>query len=77
VGSISRFENIDSWQKARELTAQIYGITETEVFSRDFGLKNQIQRASVSIMSNIAEGFDRGGNKEFKQYLFQARASCG
>lgn len=74
--SISNFEDIDAWMKARELTNEVYEVTERDQLSRDFGLKDQLQRASVSIMSNIAEGFERGGNQEFIQFLFQARASC-
>lgn len=76
MSAIKNFQDIESWQKARELTQKIYGITNQDEFSKDYGLKDQIQRASISIMSNIAEGFERGGNKEFVQYLFQARASC-
>jgi four helix bundle protein len=76
MGSISRFEDIDAWKKARELTDAIYEVTEFDEFSQDYGLKDQIRRASVSMMSNIAEGFERGGNQEFIQFLFQARASC-
>lgn len=57
---IERFEDLIAWQKARRLTSKIYTIKKTGRFSRDFGLKNQIQRAAVSIMSNIAEGFERG-----------------
>ncbi len=71
---IDRFEDILSWQKARELTKSIYSAFET---SNDFGFKNQIERASVSIMNNIAEGFERRSNKEFRQYLFIAKGSCG
>ncbi len=62
---ITRFEDIESWKKARTLTSEIYKITATGEFVRDFGLKDQIRRASVSILSNIAEGFERGGDKEF------------
>lgn len=76
MGSISRFEDIDAWKKSRKLTREIYEVTSEGDFSKDFGLRNQIERASVSIMSNIAEGFERGGNKEFVQFLFQAKASC-
>lgn len=72
---IKRFEDIKAWKKARELTKAVYDITKTGKFSKDFGLKNQIQRASVSSMSNIAEGFDRQSNKEFVQFLVIARAS--
>jgi len=72
---IKRFEDIDAWRKARELTKAVYDISKTGEFSKDFGLKNQIQKASVSSMSNIAEGFDRQSNKEFVQFLVIARAS--
>lgn len=71
-----RFEDLIAWQKARELTRLIYEATRKESFSRDFGLAGQIQRAAVSIMSNIAEGFERGSYKEFRQFLVVARASC-
>jgi len=73
---ISRFEDLIAWQKARGLTKNICLLTATERFSRDFGLRDQIQRAAVSIMSNIAEGFERGGKAEFHQYLVVAKASC-
>lgn len=73
-GRIARFEDVIAWQKAKELTVQIYVLFES---SRDFGFKNQIQRASVSVMNNIAEGFERRSNKEFRQYLFIAKGSCG
>ncbi len=71
---IERFEDILSWQKAKELSLGIYSEFE---HCRDFGFKDQIQRASVSIMNNIAEGFERKSNKEFKQFLFIAKGSCG
>jgi four helix bundle protein len=73
---IDRFEKLVAWQKARDLTKQIYVVTRKEEFRRDFGLTNQIQRAAVSIMSNIAEGFDRGGRAEFHQFLSTAKASA-
>ena len=73
---IQRFEDLIAWQKARELTRQIYEITRHDDFAKDFGLKDQIQRAAVSIMSNIAEGFERGGRGEFHQFLSTAKASC-
>ncbi len=76
MASIDRFEDLIAWQKARELTKSIYAITRSHDFSRDYGLSNQIQRAAVSIMSNIAEGFERGGLPEFHQYLSTAKASC-
>ena len=62
-------EEIESWKEARELTKNIYGLTARQGFSRDFGLRDQIQRASVSIMANIAEGFDSGSNKSFISFL--------
>ena len=73
---IERFEDLIAWQKARELTRDIYQITRQGVFAKDFGLSGQIQRAAVSIMSNIAEGFERGGRGEFHQFLSTAKASC-
>jgi len=69
-----RFEDIIAWQKAKELTIQVYQLFEN---SKDFGFKDQIQRASVSVMNNIAEGFERKSNNEFKQFLFIAKGSCG
>ncbi|MBU0480204.1 MAG: four helix bundle protein [Proteobacteria bacterium] len=71
------FEDLDIWKQARRLTGEIYKITRNGDFSKDFGLAGQIQRASVSVMSNIAEGFERGGNKELFQFLSIAKASCG
>ena len=66
-----------AWQKARLLARLIYSLTATERFAKDYGLKDQVQRAAVSVMSNIAEGFERGGRPEFHQYLVIAKASCG
>jgi len=57
---MEHFEDLDAWKKARELTKTIYGVTSSGKFSQDFGLRDQIRRASVSIMSNISEGFERG-----------------
>ena len=74
---IKKFEELESWKKARELTNTIYQATGTGRFTRDFGLKDQIRRASISILSNIAEGFERGGDKEFFQFLATAKGSCG
>jgi len=72
-----RFEEIEAWQLSRELAKQIYEVTKQGPFAHDYGLKDQIQRAAVSIMSNIAEGFERGGNKEFMNFLGIAKGSCG
>lgn len=74
---IEKFEYIVAWQKARILTQQIYGCSKVGTFARDFGLRDQVQRASVSTMANIAEGFERGGDKEFIQFLSTAKGSCG
>lgn len=76
MAKIERFEDLIAWQKARKLTRAIYEATRQDVFAKDFGLSGQIQRAAVSIMSNIAEGFERGGRGEFHQFLSTAKASC-
>jgi len=73
MGKIDRCEDIEAWQKARELSKAVYAVTGDGVFARDFGLRDQIRRAAVSVMSNIAEGFDRGGNRELIQFLFIAK----
>lgn len=77
MAKIERFEDLMSWQKARELNRLIYKISRNAAFARDFGLRDQIRRASISVMSNIAEGFERGGDKEFIQFLSTAKGSCG
>ena len=69
--------DILAWQKARVLTKECYGSSMIEPFRSDFGLRGQLQRASVSTMANIAEGFERGGNKESLQFLSHAKGSCG
>ncbi len=75
--TIVRFEDMEVWQTSRELTHQIYAMTQTELFSRDFGLRDQMRRASISVMSNIAEGFESRTNILFKDYLGRAKASAG
>ena len=72
-----RFEDLRVWQAARTLTNDIYAATRGDRFSRDFGLRDQIQRAAVSVMSNIAEGFESRTNRQFINYLGQAKASAG
>ncbi len=72
---VTRFEDLAGWRKARGLASAIYRITGYEPFMWDFGLRNQIQRAAVSVMSNIAEGFERYSNREFAHYLSIARGS--
>ena len=76
MGTVHRFEDLIAWQKARELTKRIYEATTREGFARDYGLKGQIQKASVSVMSNIAEGYERGSRPEFHRFLFMAKGSC-
>jgi four helix bundle protein len=75
--TVQNFEDLNVWKQARLLTQEVYRLTKTEKFSRDFGLRDQIPRAAISVMSNIAEGFERGGNQEFSQFLYIAKASCG
>jgi four helix bundle protein len=77
MNKIEKFEDIIAWQKARQLTKEIYTLSRQNPFGKDFGLKDQIQRASVSTMSNIAEGYERGGDKEFIQFLSNSKGSCG
>jgi four helix bundle protein len=72
---VEKFEDLIGWQKAHELAIEVYRITSREPFCRDFGLRDQIQRAAVSVMSNIAEGFERYSRAEFKQFLSVARGS--
>lgn len=76
MGTISRFEDIEAWADARLLVAEVYKETRNGSLGKDFGLRDQIQRASVSIMANIAEGFERKNSKEFAHYLRIARGSC-
>jgi len=73
---IERFEDIRAWQKARELVKSIYQITGNEDLARDYSLKDQIRRASISVMSNIAEGFSRQTDREFIQFLHVAKGSA-
>lgn len=75
--TIVRFEEIEAWQTSRELTKPIYSVTENGKISRDFGLRDQIRRASVSVMSNIAEGFESNSQASFVRYLGIAKASAG
>ncbi len=82
MATVQRFEDLIAWQKARELTREIYKSLSGETFKRlnlppDYGFIDQIRRASVSVMSNIAEGFERGTRAELINYLFIAKGSCG
>lgn len=76
MSKVERFEDLQVWQMAHDLSVEIYGLTRNGKFSNDWGLRDQIQRASVSVMSNIAEGFERYSRQEFKQFLSFARGSC-
>ena len=77
MSGITRFEEIQAWQTARELTSLVYALTNQTGFNRDFGLRDQIRRAVVSVMSNIAEGFESRTDTQFINYLGMARASAG
>ena len=77
MSTLKQFEDIEAWQKARELTRGVYACSKAGNFAKDFGLRDQIRRASVSVMSNIAEGFERGGTGEFIQFLAMAKGSAG
>ncbi|MFN8348969.1 MAG: four helix bundle protein [Spirosomataceae bacterium] len=77
MATIERFEDLQCWQKARELSIEVYEITKAGNFAKDFEMKGQIRAASGSIMDNIAEGFDRGGRDEFKQFLTISKGSTG
>ena len=75
--AIKDFEELKAWQKAREMAGNVYHLTRQEKFSRDFGLRDQIQRAASSVMHNIAEGFESGSDPEFVRFLKMARRSAG
>jgi four helix bundle protein len=77
MSRIERFEDLEGWKLARTLTGLIYDVSGTGAFARDFALRDQIRRAAISIVSNIAEGFERDGDKEFLQFLSMAKGSCG
>lgn len=74
---IEKFEDIKSWKMAREVTNTVYDLSDEGEFSKDFALKNQIRKSCLSVLSNIAEGFERDGNREFSNFLAIAKGSCG
>lgn len=77
MATIKRFEEIISWQAARELNKMLGALIDTGRFKNNFRLINQIEGSAGSIMDNIAEGFERSGNKEFRQFLYISKGSCG
>ena len=77
MAGITTFEELERWQRARELTRLIYRVSGDGDFGRDFALRDQIRRAAISVLSNIAEGFERGGNRELIQFLSLAKGSIG
>src|SRR5437764_15389925 len=77
MGTIRKFEEIEAWQTARQLTRRVYAASANGAFSRDFGLRDQMRRAAVSVMSNIAEGFESRTEVLFREYLGRAKGSAG
>ena len=77
MGKIEQFEDIEAWQMGRELKNEIYRCSKRGEFAKDFALRDQIRRAALSVTANIAEGVERGGNREFIQFLSHAKGSCG
>jgi four helix bundle protein len=76
MATIHKFEDLDVWKKARELENRIFSLTKKDNFAKDYGLKDQINRSSGSVMDNIAEGFGRGSNTEFINFLIISRGSA-
>lgn len=74
---VKGFENLEAWKVARELANRIYAITKEGTVTRDYGFIDQIRRASISILNNLAEGYERGSSKDFVKFLFIARGSAG
>jgi four helix bundle protein len=77
MSSVQQFEDLEIWQKARDLAKEINSIAQNSPLNKDYALKDQIQRSAGSVMDNIAEGFERGGRQEFIQFLAIAKGSCG
>ena len=77
MARIATFEELEAWQRARELTRVVYECSRSAALAKDVALRDQIRRAAVSVMSNIAEGFERDGDREFLQFLAVAKGSCG
>ena len=77
MATIEKFEEIEVWKVSMELSSDIYRLTNSELFSKDFGLKDQIRRSAVSIPSNISEGYERDSKNQFVYFLVIAKGSCG
>jgi four helix bundle protein len=77
MATITRFEDIKAWQEARKLVVDVYALTYKAELGKDYALRDQMRRAAISVPSNIAEGFERSGNKEFRQFLSHSKGSCG
>lgn len=77
MSTFTSFTEIEAWQKARDLNKKVYEITSDPIFQKDFEFRNQIRSANLSVISNIAEGFERSGNAEFLQFLYIAKGSAG
>lgn len=77
MAKIERFEEIKAWQLAKDLVTTVYRSSENGQFAKDYSLRDQIRRAAVSVMSNIAEGFERGSDKDFQRFLYMAKGSAG
>lgn len=77
MATIERFEDLEVWKASMELCAEVYKITNTELFAKDFSLKEQIRKAAISVPSNISEGYERDSKKQFLYFLVIAKGSCG
>jgi four helix bundle protein len=77
MATIENFEDLEVWQISMDLCTEVYRITNSQLFSKDFGLKDQIRRAAVSVPSNISEGYERNGKNQFLYFLSIAKGSCG
>lgn len=77
MGTILKFEELPLWKESMSIAIDIYTLSNNQYFRKDFDLRNQMRRASISISSNIAEGFERGSNKDFVRFLIISKASCG
>lgn len=77
MSELERFEDLIGWQRARDLTREVYRVSASGAFGKDYALRDQIRRATISVLSNVAEGFERGGDNEFVQFLAVAKGSAG